>query len=1046
MKTIYRSILFIICLNFSLLSSSQSTRFRTYTESEGLCHSFIYSINQDKNGYIWISTGKGLCKFDGFSFYDVSTTYGTPNTVANVSFKDSFEKLWFGFNNGEVWSYDGVEFKKHIVMPEKSVTITGISELYTHDIIISTQNNGLYLINGDGIISKFKGDFDNKLITTIHARGDALLIGTQQGLMYYHLILKKSKFITELNELQYYKIQSIKSAYSETSYLLGTEDAGLYYFDTESNKAIKKINDSNKSLEFENIQDAIYDVDSNLWVCSYTSGLMKLTLGNENQVSKIEKINKSNGLLSNFAKTVFQDREKNIWLGTYGGGFYLSANDNLNFEDYSNSIAGNDITSIAESDDALWFTTDRALVKANPDLKPEEVFTKIDGLPNDQLTALAINQDEIWVGTKSNGIFHRKKSNEKFRVWFKKNNTISNSINNLLFHDKKLYVATKNGIFIKKTDRTEELHFNTVNGLPHNDIKQLYLDKENNLLFATRANGIYKMKDSGEVEEIFSIGKFELDFNSIASDSKGNLWAGTYGQGVFLMSKDTVTNITDNEGLYSNYCYSIVASDNNNIWIGHRLGISKINTNNLNITVFDSDNGITGDCNPNSVAHTSDNKIIFGTTSGFVEYNISDHIDSKLAPKANIQRIIISGKEYKFDKEIQLPYDAYKVKIEYIGLYYSDPKSVKYRYKLEGHDLDWSELTSSKHATYQRLEDGDYKFLLKAYSNGVEDELPINIFISIKKPIWKTWWFITILLALVAAGIVLIIKYREKKQKRIQEYLEKRLDERTREVVMQKEVIEIKNKDITDSIKYAQRIQTSILPPIIKLQQHLSGSFIFFQPRDIVSGDFYWFDITRNNKLIIACADSTGHGVPGAFMSMIGTTLLKDICLSNEALSPSEILSQLNAELLNTLNKTVDSKEASDGMDMVICEIDLDTHYMRYSSAMRPMIVIKNGEQIYLKGSRSTIGGYYDSGQDNFKNNGIQLEKGDLVYMFTDGYPDQFGGPMGKKLKMVRLKNLLKDIYPKPMEEQYEYVKSTFNLWKENHEQVDDVLVMGIKI
>jgi serine phosphatase RsbU (regulator of sigma subunit) len=133
-------------------------------------------------------------------------------------------------------------------------------------------------------------------------------------------------------------------------------------------------------------------------------------------------------------------------------------------------------------------------------------------------------------------------------------------------------------------------------------------------------------------------------------------------------------------------------------------------------------------------------------------------------------------------------------------------------------------------------------------------------------------------------------------------------------------------------------------------------------------------------------------------------------------------------------------------MDIIVCEIDVRNYYLRYASAMRPMIVYKNGNQIYVKGSRSSVGGQYDKDEKIFKDEGIQLDKGDLIYMFSDGYSDQFGGPIGKKFKMVRLKNLLRDIYQKPMEEQYEYIKSTFNLWKEDHEQVDDVLFMGIKI
>jgi serine phosphatase RsbU (regulator of sigma subunit) len=265
--------------------------------------------------------------------------------------------------------------------------------------------------------------------------------------------------------------------------------------------------------------------------------------------------------------------------------------------------------------------------------------------------------------------------------------------------------------------------------------------------------------------------------------------------------------------------------------------------------------------------------------------------------------------------------------------------------------------------------------------------------------------------------------------------------------VEQKEEIEIKNRDITDSITYAKRIQTSMLPPIKRLQQHFSGCFVFYSPRDIVSGDFYWFDQVSSNKFTIVCADSTGHGVPGAFMSMIGSTLIKDICMREAGNSPSQVLQVLDNELRNTLNQNLeDGTKPSDGMDIIVCEIDLKTHYVRYASAMRPMIIYRNGEEYFVKGSRNSVGGHYDREENLFEDEGLQLGKGDIIYMFSDGYSDQFGGPMGKKFKMVRLKNLLQDIHQKPMEEQYTHVRNTFNLWKENYEQVDDVLFMGIKI
>jgi serine phosphatase RsbU (regulator of sigma subunit) len=614
--------------------------------------------------------------------------------------------------------------------------------------------------------------------------------------------------------------------------------------------------------------------------------------------------------------------------------------------------------------------------------------------------------------------------------------------------DEFLFLATRDGIYRLNTGTGDVQNYSTLNGIPHNDIKYVLPETDGSLLFATRTNGIYKINENGEVTLAYPAGKIEQEFNLIARDMDGKLWASTYGDGIYVFTADTVMNITDRQGLKSNYCYGLIPGKNHDIWVGHRLGISRINTSQYTIQVYDVSKGITGDCNFNSLYSNDAGMIFFGTTNGLITYDPRKVKQRPVPPFTNITRLVISDKEYDFNEDIVLPYSLYKVRIEFQGLSYNDPASVKYQYKLEGHDLEWSEITSLNVVNYTRIEDGNYTFLLKSFdSNGLSQKMPVSVHILVKKPFWKTWWFLTACGIIFLLSIFTIIKYREKKQKELQEYLETELAARTKEVVEQKDIIELKNRDITDSINYAQRIQTSILPPVKRLHQNFSGSFVFYQPRDIVSGDFYWFDKVNNNKFIIVCADSTGHGVPGAFMSMIGTTLIKDICFREAGKAPSEILRVLDRDLSNTLNQNLeDGTKPPDGMDIIVCEIDLKTKYMRYAAAMRPLIIYKDGEQIYLKGSHSSVGGVYDKEIKSFDDEGLQLSQGDTIYMFSDGYPDQFGGSMGKKYKMVRLKNMLVDICQKTMEEQYLHVRNTFNLWKENYEQVDDVLFMGIKI
>ena len=394
-----------------------------------------------------------------------------------------------------------------------------------------------------------------------------------------------------------------------------------------------------------------------------------------------------------------------------------------------------------------------------------------------------------------------------------------------------------------------------------------------------------------------------MEFTSVTEDKSGNIWATTYGDGIFEFHKDSLKFISEKNGLKSDYCYSAITDDEGNIWVGHRLGISKINPANMSVMAYGTEIGIAGDCNQNAASIDPLGTLRFGTTDGLIQYNYQKNRNKLSAPQLNLLSVKISDKEIDFNDKIELPYGIYKMRFDFVGLNYRAPSSVKYQFKLDGWESEWSELSNTSFAYYTRVEDGHFKFLIRAYNAEGICSAPMEVAIYVHPPLWKRWWFIMLCIAAIVSLFYLYIKYRERKQIQFQQYLQKLLDERTREVVEQKEEIELKNRDITDSITYAQRIQSSILPSLKKLQDNFSGCFIFYQPRDIVSGDFYWFDKITDSKFVIVCGDSTGHGVPGALMSMIGTTLIKDICNRPDVVSPSKILEKLDEEILQTLNQ-----------------------------------------------------------------------------------------------------------------------------------------------
>ncbi len=290
------------------------------------------------------------------------------------------------------------------------------------------------------------------------------------------------------------------------------------------------------------------------------------------------------------------------------------------------------------------------------------------------------------------------------------------------------------------------------------------------------------------------------------------------------------------------------------------------------------------------------------------------------------------------------------------------------------------------------------------------------------------------------------------------------IENKNDEISQQKRYLEKIHQNTTDSINYASRIQNVILPSQTELTKYFNGHFIYYKPKEIVSGDFYWYRyIERDNQryFAIAAADATGHGVPGSLVSMLGISLLNETVIRNEVNKASQVLERLRDEVKTTFSNYDDLLLTRDGIDMAFCVINLDTLEMQFSGANRPLVIFKNDPNkgtdeelkglVELKPTKNPIGKHPK--ELNFTNQIIQLEKGDVIYLFSDGYGDQIGGPEGRKFYFKRLKELLSEIYKLPLTEQKQIIDHAFQDWinhqysdGQNFRQVDDILIMGIRI
>jgi serine phosphatase RsbU (regulator of sigma subunit) len=311
-------------------------------------------------------------------------------------------------------------------------------------------------------------------------------------------------------------------------------------------------------------------------------------------------------------------------------------------------------------------------------------------------------------------------------------------------------------------------------------------------------------------------------------------------------------------------------------------------------------------------------------------------------------------------------------------------------------------------------------------------------------------WLVVSLLGILFVIVVALVLYRQNTNRKKANVL---LQHQNAEIIHQK-------KEITDSINYAKRIQLAILPPDKMVKQLLPNAFVLYKPKDVVSGDFYWME-EKNGIVMFAAVDCTGHGVPGAMMSVVGLNLLNQAVKEKGLTVPADILQHLDAGVTETLRQSADKDSIKDGMDLSLCSYDAKNRLLQYAGAFNNLWIVRkniasthslrSSQELFfeehlleIKADKFPIGSNLDGVADNYTNHTFQLQKGDCVYLYSDGYADQFGGPKGKKFKYNTLKKLLISIHDLSPEEQKQKLLQSFESWRGQLEQVDDVLVMGV--
>jgi serine phosphatase RsbU (regulator of sigma subunit)/ligand-binding sensor domain-containing protein len=755
-----------------------------------------------------------------------------------------------------------------------------------------------------------------------------------------------------------------------------------------------------------------------------------------------------NGLQDNCINFIYKDFSGNLWLALNNGLSYVEINTPITSWSKSNGIIGS-IQSIAKYNNTLYLATDKGIEMLNAKtntFQPTEIQEESWDVCNTGSDLLVGTTYGLYIlNTKGSKKILSNNGVHKIFIDKKHNNTML-----LIGVDTLMEGVIKNGLF--------EL----TRGYSAPDISSIAESNNGDLYFGTinAAAIIYQLKESAP-------GKLTQTNKTFKNSAEINLF--NY-QTQVLAATDTGIFSLNNEKFSRSPLFNAINSATEikkgiqyggDIWLAVG-ALNKENVREEEVTVLRKTNkefvedhkllkhirGVTSNC-----FFIDSNKMFIGTNDGLIEYNTNikninnsfNTFISKITHKNDTDIICHNVSPSINTSDTSFSFRNNELHFFASASDYYDKSQLEFSWYLQGEENNYGNWTKDNKIHYNNLHEGSYTLHLKSRDIFGIEGAPVTYSFIILPPWYRTIWAYILYVVALIASVIFIVRYNTKRLMEQNIKLEKVITERTKTIAEQKAEIEIKNQDITNSINYAKLIQEAILPPVQDISKIWDNFFLFFQPKDIVSGDFYWFNKINDKEMLIGCADCTGHGVPGGFMSMICSDKLSDA--AKKAATPDEILFHVNNAVKTTLRQTGDELVNKDGMEMVLIKIDFLNKKVWYSGANRPVWIVKkdSNELLETKPSKSGIASF-TAVDYKYEGHEFQLSAGDTVYMSTDGYADQFGGPEGKKFMTKNFKKFLTDISTKPIKEQGSLVKEHINNWMKGYEQVDDLLVIGIQL
>jgi ligand-binding sensor domain-containing protein/serine phosphatase RsbU (regulator of sigma subunit) len=1033
-------IFFLSFLTFSL--PAQELSFSTFDERQGITQPYIYNIGQNKDGFLCFTTSEGAYKFDGLNFKRMEQKGSIKEPFFKSMLLLADNVTFLGTNTGGVIKIKNNKVVWKYVSEERTAPVNFLKE-YKGKIYAFYQDGSILELSPDGKKKFYKLEIGYLYSSFAFFEGK-FIAGRDIGITIFTLDNGRLTVTKEINVND----DAVESIYiHKKDIYLGTGSSGLYNY---KGGKLSKVELGSEELNQSNIKAIHHDGLSSIWISAYGLGVFEIKRNSENGAHYVRNsITEGKGLPSAYINSIFIDRESNLWLGSLGKGICKLNSNSLIHYNLTSFNLGKSVYSVYSGPQQMFgMTGGIILVDGETDeITPWEGNSQ---LPNDIITAIEYHASGIYyIGTKNSGLFRYNMGTKRLTAIDMSVDLLSKTINNINVIGSVVYVSTMNGLYRVNVSDDQSVQFSSKDGLPNNVVYSTFLKSDGKLLLGTLAKGIYYLQGN-EIRKLNIQNPYGLlDIYSFQEDRRGELWFATNGQGVFHLTDRDFNRVSSNTGLYSDFIYQIIIDKKNTVWCGHRGGLSRVNDQERVLDKFDYMDNISMDFNLNASGVDNQNNVWFGTNEGVLKFSILQDKFNVFLAKPVLIAANVNDVDVENPQNLNLSYLNKKIKFTFQTVSLTFPEDVLYQYRLMGSDEGWSKESKENSAVLGQLLDGDYKLEVRSKVGNGEWSKPVVISeIHVQPPFWKRWYVIMFGIIGIIAFTFLISYYRTRSLSNQKMVLEEKLAIRTKEIESKNAKITQQFEEMQESIDYGVRIQNSLLPSASALTRLIPDSFLFFQPKDKVSGDFYYFDKFKDH-LIVSVADATGHGVPGAFISLIGFVSLKEIIHRHEIHNPAMALSELDMEINNTLGQYNRESDGKDGMDMAICDINLETREVIMSSALRPIWIFRDGEFEKIRSSKFSVGGGMNSSDQNKKDYDLEkrkLKKGDTIYLFTDGYVDQFGSERDKKLMSKRLLYLIKENYHLPMKEQGRIISKYLNDWKGSRDQTDDILVIGLRL